>query len=78
MKVAAALAAILVAAAGLRLPRLDTVPAAAWIDEAIEGLQAAALREGETLPATPILPFWKIKLRRMTFSSPEATPMPIW
>jgi hypothetical protein len=44
---------ILLAAGGLRLWRLDNVPPAAWIDEAIQGLQAAAMREGERLPPGP-------------------------
>lgn len=44
------LALIVVIAGGLRCWRLDTVPPAAWIDEAIQGIQGGARVRGETLP----------------------------
>lgn len=51
------LAAILITSAGLRLWNLDRVPSGVWIDEAIEGLQAEALRTGKDLPGTTAIPF---------------------
>src|SRR5687767_4957105 len=51
------LAGLLVLAAAPRLWRLDDVPAGLGVDEAYEGLQAQALRRGETLPDTGGIPY---------------------
>ncbi len=51
------LAGLLLLAAVPRLWRLDDVPVGLGVDEAYEGLQAGALRRGETLPEASGIPF---------------------
>lgn len=61
---AIALVAVTLAALALRVPGLGHIPPGLWVDEAVEGLQAAAAISGETLPRLPdpdiVYPRWPV------------------